>query len=96
LNKKLNTFFFVLGATVVNVVLTIAAFGALLMLFMWLIAPHVSEEAVMWASMLIFILAIVLAFILYQGIIKIFAAKVDMEKYFDPIFAPKNRIRKKE
>jgi hypothetical protein len=63
---------------------------------MWLIAPHISEEAITWASMLIFILAIALAFIIYQFIIKVFASKIDMGKYFDPIFAPKNRMRKKE
>jgi hypothetical protein len=96
LNKKLNTFFFVLGATVVNVVITIAVFLGVLMLFLRLIAPHISEEAITWASMLIFILAIVLAFIIYQFIIKAFAAKIDMKKYFDPIFVPKNRVRKKE
>jgi hypothetical protein len=96
LNKKLNTFFFVLAATAVNLVITIIVFFVLLMLFLRLIAPHISEEAVTWGSMLIFILAIALAFIIYQVIIKLFAAKVDMHKYFDPIFAPKNRFRKKD
>jgi uncharacterized membrane protein (DUF485 family) len=96
LNKKLNTFFFVLVATAINLVITIVVFFVMLMLFMRFIAPHISGEAVTWASMLIFILAIVLAFIIYQVIIKQFAAKVDMHKYFDPIFAPKNRFRKKE
>ncbi|MDR0557297.1 MAG: leader peptide processing enzyme [Treponema sp.] len=96
MNKKLNTFFFVLAATAVNLVITIIVFFVLLMLFLRLIAPHISEEAVTWGSMLIFILAIALAFIIYQVIIKLFAAKVDMHKYFDPIFAPKNRFRKKD
>jgi hypothetical protein len=96
LNKKLNTFFFVLVATAVNLVITIVVFLVMLMLFMRLIAPHISENAATWASMLIFILAIALAFIIYQLIIKVFAAKVDMQKYFDPIFTPKNRFKKKE
>lgn len=96
MNKKLNTFFFVLVATAVNLVITIVVFFVMLTLFMWLIAPHISESAVTWASMLIFILAIALAFIIYQLVIKLFAAKVDMQKYFYPILAPKNRFRKKE
>ncbi|MDR0375135.1 MAG: hypothetical protein LBH85_05365 [Treponema sp.] len=95
MNKKLNTFFFVLVATVVNLVITIVVFFVMLALFLRLIAPHISENAVTWGAMLIFILAIALAFIIYQLIIKLFASKVDMQKYFYPIFAPKNRFRKK-
>lgn len=91
MNKKINTIFFVLIATVVNILITIIVFAALIVLFNVFIAPHVSPEIRTWTSMLIFIMAISLSFLIYQLIMKAFTKKVDMEKYFYPFFAPKNR-----
>jgi hypothetical protein len=96
MNKKVNTFFFIITATVVNVLITIILFAIIVALFTLLIAPHVSQEVTTWASMLIFIIAISLSFIIYQFIIKLFTKKVNMEKYFDPIVAPKSRPKRKE
>jgi ethanolamine transporter EutH len=85
MNKKINSFLFVLGATVLNLLLAVIIFGILLFLFMWFIAPHLSEEVAMWGSIFIFIAAVALSFVVYQIIIKQFTKRVDMEKYFDPI-----------
>jgi thiol:disulfide interchange protein len=95
MSKGANTVIFIITATVINIIITIAVFILIMGLFSWLIAPHVSPEAVSWAMMVIFIIAVSLSFIIYQAIAKQFTKKVDMEKYFLPIFAPKHRPKRK-
>ncbi len=96
MNKKLNTALFLVVATAVNILIALIVFFILLTLFLQFIYPHVSPEASSWASVLILVLSVGLAFIAYQGIMKIFTTKVDMEKYFHPIFASKYRAKRFE
>jgi hypothetical protein len=96
MNKKLNTALFLAGATVLNILIMFVVFLTLLVVFLKFIQPHVSAAATQWAALLIFVLALGLSLVIYQGIMKIFTGKVDMEKYFEPIFAPKRRYKKTE
>jgi hypothetical protein len=59
----------------------------LLLLFIKLIAPHLPQEVASWALALIFVMAVVFSFLIYQKLIKLFVAHIKMEDYFDPIFA---------
>jgi hypothetical protein len=47
------------------------------------------ETAVAWVLPAIFIVSIVISFLVYRLAVKIITKKVDMEKYFDPIFGPR-------
>ena len=51
--------------------------------------PALPESSSSWAIPVIFILSIAGSFLVYRGIIKILEKKVNMEKYFDPIFGRK-------
>jgi membrane associated rhomboid family serine protease len=91
MNKKLNTFLFILGATVVNLLIVIALFLLLLFLFVQFLAPLLAEEVAMWGTIFTFVVAVALSFIIYQALIKQLTKRIDMNKYFDPIFAPRRR-----
>jgi hypothetical protein len=86
MNKKTNTFFFILAATFFNVVVTVINFLVTLLIYTKFIYPHLPENSIAWALPVIFILSIVVSFLVYRFAIKLLLKKVDMEKYFDPVF----------
>ncbi|MDR1175528.1 MAG: leader peptide processing enzyme [Treponema sp.] len=92
MNKKANTLLFILGATVVNIVVTIISFILLFVLYAKYLVPHLPESAAAWGFPVIFIISIAFSFLLYRAILKMLLKKVDPEKYFDPLFG---RRRKK-
>jgi hypothetical protein len=92
MNKKANTLLFILGATAVNIVVTIVSFVLLFVLFAKYLAPHMPESVAPWSFPVIFIISIALSFLIYRAILKLLLKKVDPEKYFDPLFG---RRRKK-
>jgi hypothetical protein len=86
MSKKTNTLLFILAATVFNILVTIAAFLALLFLFTLVIMQRLPENTTAWAIPVIFIGAIVVSFVIYRAVLKFFMKKVDIDKHFDPIF----------
>jgi len=93
MNKKTNTLLFVLGGTIFNILITIIAFILLLALCSVFVFPRVSSESTAWSWIMagIFVAAIVSSFLVYRLAIKIIMKKVNMDKYFDPIFKPRKR-----
>ncbi|MDR2080093.1 MAG: leader peptide processing enzyme [Treponema sp.] len=89
MSKKTNTLWFILGATVFNILVTIVSFVVLFILFVRILAPILPESAVAWSFPIIFIGAIALSFIIYRIIVKQLLKKINVEKYFDPIFGPR-------
>jgi branched-subunit amino acid ABC-type transport system permease component len=87
MSKKSNTLLFMLGATVFNILLTLASFFGILALYAWLLAPHLSENAQSWGLLAVFAGAIALAFVLYRLIIRQLTKRIDFDKYFDPLFS---------
>jgi len=90
MNKKVNTILFILGATVFNILVTVLAFFLLLI-------PYVNFMSLMpeggkiWSFPIIIIAAMVIAFIAYRYALRFLLKKIDMEKYFDPLFVRKHR-----
>jgi hypothetical protein len=87
MNKKVNTLLFVLGATAANILITILAFILLFVVCARLLPPEVSAGALPF----VFIAALAAAFFIYNKILKIVMKRVDMDKYFDPIFKPRRK-----
>ncbi len=86
MNKKLNTLFFILGATVFNLLVMI-----ILMVILFGVVPLLLGEGLYRSVMpflvpILFIAAIVATFFIYNAIMKFVTRKIDMEKYFHPIF----------
>jgi len=94
MNKKSNTLLFILGGTVFNIFITILCFIVLMVVYFKLLQPSFPPNATGVALPVIFVLSIVVSFLVYRAAIKIIMKKVDMEKYFDPIFGPRKPPRK--
>ncbi|GHU70005.1 hypothetical protein FACS189450_03780 [Spirochaetia bacterium] len=86
MNKKTNTWLFILGATVFNILITIISFVVLLIIYARFIVNYIPEAGQPWGFVVIFIGSIALSFVLYRVIIKYLLKRFDVEKYFDPIF----------
>jgi hypothetical protein len=85
MSKKTNTALFVLIATTANVLLTIISFLALYLPYVLLVAPRLPPSSVIWILAGLFLLALVISFMVYHALLKLFIKKVDMRKYFDPL-----------
>ena len=91
MNKKVNTLLFVLGATLFNILVTILCFMGLLLLYAKCVMSFLPEDSRSWGFPVIFIGAIALSFLIYRFSLKLLLKKIDMEKYFDPIFGRKGK-----
>jgi len=89
MSKKTNTVFFVLIATVFNVLVTVTCFILFLILYSKFLFPRLSESISPWIMPVLFIASIAASFFVYRLALKIFMKKVNMEKYFDPVFKPR-------
>ena len=91
MNKKVNTLLFVLCATVFNILVTVASFLLLLTVYAKLLMQSLPEESQAWSFPLIFIASMAIAFLAYRYVLRFLLKKVEVEKYFDPIFVSKHR-----
>ena len=90
MNKKVNTLLFILGATLFNIIITVLCFVVLMVLYVKFLMPLLPEGNA-WVFPIIFIAAIAAAFFLYRLLLKLLLKKIQVEKYFDPIFGRRNR-----
>ncbi len=90
MNKKANTALFIIGATLVNMLLIFIIMMLLIALTVVLF-PDPSPGVAQVVFLFVFIASIALSFFIYNKIIKYISKKVDMDKYFHPIFRPKRR-----
>ena len=94
MNKKANTIFFILGATLFNIIVCIAGFFILFFLYARFFHPVLPEGAQSWSFIIIFVGAIVISILVYRVVLKALVKKVDVEKYFDPIFSKGKSVKK--
>ena len=93
MSKKSNTFLFILGGTVFNVLVTLLIFILFLVIYSQFNAL-LPENTAAWMLPVIFVAAIVASFFIYRLTVKLIMKKVDFEKHFDPIFGPRRPTRK--
>jgi len=87
MNKRINTLLFVLGATIFNIIITILSFFGLTALYIKLIAQMTPEANHSWGFTIVFLASIAVSFVVYRLLFKYLLKKIDVEKYFDPLFA---------
>jgi hypothetical protein len=90
-NRKINTLLFILAATVTNIALTLLSFLIFYLLYAAFLSPRLPTDSVIWCLALIFLAALVVSFIAYRALLKLFMKKVDVQKYFDPILTPRKK-----
>ncbi len=86
MNKKINTALFVLGATVFNIIVMVLLLGLGLALISVFAGENISAGAAQILFLLLFVASIAGAFFIYHQVVKQLSNKIDMEKYFHPIF----------
>jgi len=89
MNKKLNTALFLIGATIANLLMIAIMWLVPTFLYMKFLAPFVSNNLTGLIEVVFFIAAILGTYWLYNAILGKIIAKIDMDKYFDPIFRKK-------
>jgi hypothetical protein len=89
MNKKTNTILFILGATVFNILVTLLSFVLLMLIYVKFIMVLLPETGRSWGFPIIFIAAIALSFVVSRLVLRLIIDKVDIDKYFDPIFGRK-------
>jgi phosphoglycerol transferase MdoB-like AlkP superfamily enzyme len=87
MSKKTNTLLFLIGGTIFNVIVTLVCFLLLLLVYSNFLYDRVSESVAAWVLPVFFVGAIAASFFIYRLAIKFLMKKIDMEKYFDPIFS---------
>lgn len=94
MNKKANTILFMLGATVLNVVMMIVIFLAFMLLYAWIVPGGFGTQAGQIVGIVLFLGSIGLTYFIYHRLVKWISGKWDLEKYFDPIFGKKGGQQK--
>jgi len=94
MSKKTNTVLFILGATLFNVIVCIASFFILFLIYARFLYNLIPESSQSWSFTVIFVGAIVISILVYRVVLKAIIKKVDVDKYFDPIFARGRNIKK--
>ncbi|WP_319559525.1 leader peptide processing enzyme [Marispirochaeta sp.] len=93
MNKKTNTLLFVAGATVVNIILMFVFLIAGIVILSIVLPRDIHPGIAQGAFVLLFILSVIGSFLVYHRIMKILAAKIELDKYFEPIFPGRKKGR---
>lgn len=91
MNKKLNTALFIIGASILNVVLMIILITLGLALISLVLPENTSPAIASTLFILVFLLAVAGSFFIYHRGVKFLTRKVDMDKYFHPIFTSRKQ-----
>jgi hypothetical protein len=89
MNKKLNTVLFLLGATVFNLLIMFILIVVFLVLISALFGDSLSPNLLSILMIVIFIGSIAASFFIYGRVVKWLSRKIEMEKYFLPLFRRK-------
>ena len=91
MNKKLNTALFIVGASILNVILMIIFITIGMVILSKIIPENTSPTLISVLFILVFLLSVAGSFFVYHKSIRILAGKINMDKYFHPIFNSKKR-----
>ncbi len=86
MNRKLNTILFLIGATLVNILVMVLLFLIFFVLFARFVAPSVAPEAGQYILLGLFVLSVIGTYFIYHRIIAALQKRVQLEKHFGPIF----------
>jgi hypothetical protein len=86
MNKKLNTALFLIGATIFNLLLLFVLIMLSLLLISALSRGRLSGNVMSILLIVVFLGSMVGSFLIYNRVIKFVSRKIDMEKYFLPLF----------
>ena len=86
MNKKLNTFFFIIGATVFNLLIMLVLMLISLTLVGVIFRGNLNPNILSVLMMVIFLGSLIGSFVIYSWLVNILAIKIDIYKYCIPFF----------
>lgn len=89
MNKKVNTVLFLLGATVFNLLIMFLLIVLFLILISAIFRDSLNPNVLSILMIVVFVGSIAAAFFIYGRVVKWLSRKIDMEKYFLPLFRRK-------
>ncbi len=89
MNKKTNTVLFLIGATVFNLLVMFILIVLSLVLISVVFRDRLNPNVLSILMILLFIGSIAGAFFIYNRVLKLLTKKIDMDKYFMPLFRRK-------
>lgn len=91
MNKKTNTALFILGATIANILLMIILIIIGFAIISAVLPHQTNPQLASILFLLVFLASIAGSFFIYHKVIQFISKRIDMEKYFHPIFRPRKR-----
>jgi len=91
MNKKLNSVLFILCATLFNILIALVSFIIFTIMYIKFLVMKIPESSRSWALSGILLIAIGVSFLVYRVVLKYLINKIEIEKYFDPLFVRKRR-----
>ena len=91
MNKKINTALFVVSATVFNIITMSVILFAGMHLMSILLPEAARESAGQLAFILVFLSAVAGSFLIYNRLIRLISKRIDMSRYFHPLFKSRGR-----
>ncbi|MBN2552416.1 MAG: hypothetical protein JXB06_06580 [Spirochaetales bacterium] len=89
MNKKVNTVLFLLGATVFNLLIMFLLIVLFLVLISAVFRDSLNPNVLSILMIVVFIGSIAASFFIYGRVVKWLSRKIDMDKYFIPLFRRK-------
>jgi hypothetical protein len=89
MNKKVNTVLFLLGATVFNLLVMFVLIVIFLVLISVIFRGSLNPNVLSILMIVVFIGSIAASFFIYGRVVKWLNRKIDMDKYFIPLFRRK-------
>lgn len=79
--KKGKIVLFVFGATLANLILMAACFALLMVLYSFTLSKILPSEAVIWAIVVAFLLALVISTLVYKKLLKLLRDRYHLDEY---------------
>jgi hypothetical protein len=89
MNKKLNTVLFLIGATVFNLLVMFILIVVFLVIIQAIFRDRLNPNIFSVLMILIFVVSIAASFFIYGRIVRWLSRRIDMDKYFLPLFRRK-------
>jgi ABC-type Na+ efflux pump permease subunit len=87
--RKMNTVLFIIGATIFNIFMMMVLLTVGIAVLSMAVDQESNQNLVQILMVLIFIGAIAGAFFIYHRAVKLLSKKIDMDRYFHPLFGAK-------
>ena len=89
MNKKVNTVLFLLGATVFNLLIMFLLIVLFLVLISAVFRDSLNPNVLSVLMIVVFVGSIAASFFIYGRVVKWLSRKINMDKYFMPLFRRK-------